>query len=83
MSIIKGLDDEVGDNPPIVGVHPRSIGVEYADNTDIHLILAMIVHHQGFGYSLAFIITAPESDAADVSPIGLRLWVHGWISVYL
>ena len=49
----QGLDDEVGDHAPVVGVHARAVGVEDARHLDAQLVLAVVVEAQGFGAALA------------------------------
>src|SRR4051794_21404023 len=53
--------------------HPWSIRVEDACDARIDFVLTVVIHHQGFGDALAFVITRPESDWIYVSPIGLSL----------
>src|ERR1044071_1154 len=56
-------------------MQPRAIGVEDARDAYVHIVLSMVVHHQSFGDTLAFIITTANPDRIDVSPVafGLRM----------
>ena len=38
---LQSLDDEVGDNPAIVRVHARAVGIEDAGHLDLELVLAV------------------------------------------
>ena len=80
---VKGLDDEVADHPAVLQGHPGPEGVEDPGDAGIHLILAVIVHHQGFRHPFAFVIAAPNPDGIDVPPIPLRLGVDLGIAIDL
>ena len=75
------LADEIRHHPPVVRVHPRAVGVEDADDADIHPIRAVIVHEQGFGRPLAFVVARPGANRIDRAAIGLRLGVDVGIAV--
>ena len=55
----EGLDDEVAHHPAVVDGHAGAIGVEDAGDADIHAVLAVVVHHQGFRHPLAFVVATP------------------------
>src|SRR5205807_4272830 len=52
---LQGLDDEVGDDAAVIGVHARAVGVEDADDADAQIVLAVIVEEQSLGAALALV----------------------------
>ena len=58
------LDDEVGDDAAVVGVHARAVGVEDARDLDVDAVLAVVVEEQRFGAALALVVagSAGRSD---------------------
>lgn len=71
--VAQGLKYEVGYHPSVVFRHAGAIGVEDADDTDIDVVLTVVVHHQGFGHPFAFVVAAADADRVDVAPVVLFL----------
>lgn len=63
------LADEVRYYAAVVGMHAWSVGVEYADDTNVDFVHAVIVHEQCFGDSFAFVIARSDADGVDIAPI--------------
>lgn len=81
--VLQRLDDEVGDDAAVVGVHARAVGVEDARDLDFQLVLAVVVEEQGFGAALAFIVAGADADRVDVAPVVLGLRVNRRVAVNL
>ncbi len=81
--IFQGLEDEVGNDPAVVLGHPGTVGVEDADDADVHVVLAVIVHHQGLGHPFPLVVAAADADGVDVAPVSLALGVHLGVAVDL
>ena len=75
------MPDEVRHDPTIVGVHARSIGVEYSHDTNIDVIHAVVVHEQRFSDPFSFVIARANTDGIDISPVTFRLRMHLWITI--
>ena len=73
--VAQGLQDEVGDDAPILRVHPRPIGVEDAHQPHVHAELAAVFQGQGLGRALAFVVATAHAQRVDVAPVALRLRV--------
>eukprot|EP00825_Cyclidium_porcatum_P046001 TRINITY_DN7135_c0_g1_i18.p2 TRINITY_DN7135_c0_g1~~TRINITY_DN7135_c0_g1_i18.p2 ORF type:complete len:288 (+),score=22.95 TRINITY_DN7135_c0_g1_i18:614-1477(+) len=80
---LEGLNDEVGNDAAIVGMHARPVGVEDAGDADIELVLAVIIEEQGFGTTLAFVVAATRADGVDVAPVTFALRMDGRVAVDL
>ncbi len=80
---LKGLNDEVGDDTPVIGQHARTIGVEDADDADIDSILAVVVEEESLCGTLALVVAGAKSDRVDITPVGLLLGMHGGVAVHL
>ena len=78
-----GLDDEIADHAPVIGVHARTIGVEDAHHLDLELDLTPIVEEQRFGAALAFIVAAADADRVHPPPIIFRLRVDVGVAINL
>ena len=77
------LHDEVGDHPPVAGMHARTVSIEDAGHPDRQLVLAVIVEKQRFRTALAFVVAGPRPDRIDVAPVAFRLRVHFRVAVDL
>jgi len=77
----QGLDDEVGNDAAVIGMHARAVGVENPDDADVHAVLAVVVHEEGLGATFPLVITRADADGVDVSPVALRLRVDGGIAI--
>ena len=82
-SFLQRLDDEVGDDPAVVGVHARAVGVEDAGDLDAQAVLAAVVEEQGLGAALAFVVAGAEADGVDVAPVVFGLRVDFGVAVDL
>ena len=80
---LEGLDDEVGDDAPVVGEHAGAVGVEDADDADIDAVLAVVVKEEGLGGTLPLVVAGAQPDGVDVAPVGLGLGVDVGVSVDL
>ena len=80
---LQRLDDEIGDDAPVIGMHPRAIGVEDAHDLDVELVLTVIVEEQGLGAALAFIIAGTRANRVDVPPVAFGLRMDRGIAVDL
>lgn len=78
---LQGLDDEVRDNPTIIGVHARPIGIEDPHDLNVEIMLAVIVEEQGLRAALAFIIARARSDGVNVPPVALWLRMDRWVAI--
>src|SRR5690606_9258713 len=81
--VAQRLNDKVAYNPAVVRMHVRPIGIKDARYLDRHAVLPMIVEEQGFGAPLSLVIARARSQRVDITPIGFRLRMHGWIPVDL
>src|SRR5688500_987073 len=77
----QSLYDEVGNDAAIVLQHSWSISVEDACDTDVDLVLAVIVSHQRFGNAFTFVVARTHAYRVDVAPVVLRLRVDQRIAV--
>ena len=80
---LQGLDDEVGNHPPVIGMHARAIGIEDPGDLDPQAMLAVIVEKQGLGAALALVVAGPDADRIDVTPIVFALRVDDRVAVDL
>ena len=53
----KRLNDEVRDDTAIIRTHPWPISVEDTNNTDVHIVLAVIIKEEGLRDTLPLIVT--------------------------
>jgi len=79
----QGLDDEVGHDPPVVGVHARAVGVEDAHNLDAQVVLPAVVEEERLGAALSLVVAAADADRVDRTPVGLGLRVDIRVAVDL
>ena len=77
----KGLEDEVGDDAAVVEGHAGAVGVEDADDADVYFVLAVVVHHEGFGHPFAFVVAGAGADGVDAAVVGLFLRVFFGVAV--
>src|SRR6202158_5124287 len=69
----QGLLHEIRDDPSVVKLHARSVGIEDADDVRIHVVIAAVGHGHGFGETLGFVVDRPGADRIDVAPVGFLL----------
>ena len=77
------LSDEVADHPTVIRMHPRTIGIEDANDPNIDFVLAVVIEHQRLGGPLAFVVTRANADWIDASAVRLGLRMNLRISVHL
>jgi hypothetical protein len=75
------LDDEVGDDTAVIRQHARAVGVEDADDADVHAVLTVVVEEEGFSDTLALVIAGAGADGIDVAPVALGLGMHLRIAI--
>ena len=80
---LEGLDDEVGDDTAVVGVHTRTKGVENTGDTDVDTVLAHVAIGEGLGHTLALVVARTGADTVDVTPVVLALGVLLGVAVDL
>ncbi len=79
----QGLHHEVGDDAAVVGLEPRAVGVEDADQVGIDAVVAVIGHDGGLGEALGLVVDGARADGIDVAPVGLDLGMDLGIAVAL
>ena len=79
----QGLHDEVAHHPPVVGHHPRPVGVEDAGHPDGEVVLTPVVEEEGLGATLALVVAGARADRVDVAPVRLALGLDCGIAVDL
>lgn len=79
--VLQGLDNEIGNDTAVVGVHAWAKGVEDAGNSDFNIVLVLVRIHHGLCYTLSFVVAGSRANSVDVSPVVLSLWVLLWISI--
>ena len=80
---LQRLDDEVRDDAPVVGTHPRTIGVEDADDPRIHAVTTAEGGGHGFGEPLRLVVDAARTQGVDVAGVVLGLGMDERIAVHL
>jgi hypothetical protein len=78
---LERLYDEIGNHPPIVRMHARTVSIKDPHDPDIDAVLTVIVEKQGLGAALALVVARPHTDGINVPPIRFRLRVYGGIAV--
>lgn len=77
------LSDEVRNNASIVGMHPRSVGIENPHDPNVDFVHAMIIHEQCLGRAFAFVVASPRSQCVYIAMIALRLRMNFGVTVNL
>jgi hypothetical protein len=71
----------------VIGFHDShkapAVGVENTADFDIDVVLAIIIHHKGFGNAFPLIVTASDTYRIYVSPVAFGLRVNLRISIHL
>ena len=80
---LQGLYDKVADDSSVMNRHPRAVGIEDPDDLHIHMVLAMVIHHQAFGGPLPLVVAASDPDRVDAAPVALLLRMDLRIAVDL
>ena len=77
------LDYEIGDDPAVLCVHPRPVGVEDPGDSDLYPGPLVVSIGQSLRHPLALVIAGPGADGVNIAPVGLGLWMDLGISVDL
>ena len=80
--VLQRLNDEIGDYAPVIRVHVGAVRVEDTDDTNIDLVLPVVVKKQGFGGALALVVTGANADRINSPPVGFRLRMNLGVSVH-
>ena len=80
---VERLAQEGRHGAPVVGAHPRAVGVEDPCDAGVHALLAQVGHRERLGVALGLVVHAARADRVHVAPVGLRLRVHERIAVHL
>ena len=64
--VVQRLNDEIGNDTAVVGLHARAVGIEDSGDLDLQSVLAPIVEEQGLGATLAFVIARARANRIDV-----------------
>jgi hypothetical protein len=64
-------------------MHAGTVGVEDTGHFDLDPILAVVIKEKGFRAPFSLVVTRPETDGIDASPIGLRLGMDRGIAIDL
>lgn len=81
--VLKRLEDEVGNDPSVIHVHPGPVGVEDPGHADLDVGLLRVGVGQCLGHTLTLVVAGPGADGIDVAPVGLRLRVDLGVAVDL
>jgi hypothetical protein len=76
------LQDEIGDNPTVVGLHSGAVSVENAGNLYGQVMLPVVVRKKGLRTAFTFIVAGVGSNGIDIAPVGFRLGMHFRGAVY-
>lgn len=79
--VVERLNDEIGDDAPIVGMHPRAVGIENAGDLDGDVIFAVVVEEKSLSAPLPFVVTGAITDGVDIAPIIFLLRMDVGIAV--
>ncbi len=63
-------------------MHARAVRVEDARDLDLHPVLAVVIHEQGFGTALAFVVAGADTDRVHAAPVTFRLWMYFGIAIH-
>ncbi len=81
--IAQGLDNKVGDNAAVVGVHVRTVSVEDAGDLDAQTVLTAVIEEKRLGAAFALIVAGAGTDGVDVAPVAFGLGVDDGVTVDL
>ena len=70
---LQGLNDKIGNDTTIIGMHARTKGIENPRDTDVDLVLILVGIHHGFGDTFALVITRTRTNGINISPIAFVL----------
>ena len=77
------LDNEVAYHPAIIRMHPRTVGVEDANNDGVSIFAAVEVGKQSLAKALSFVINTAGTNWIYVAPVTFALWVFMWVAIDL
>ena len=77
------LVHEIGDDPPVVELHARSVGVEDPGDPHLEPVHPGVRRRQRFGESLRFVVDRTLADRVDVAPVRLDLGMLERVAVDL
>lgn len=80
---LESLDDKVGNNSAVKGVHSGTESVEDTGDTNVDSVLSVVTIGQGLSDTLALIVTGSGTDTVDVTPVVLSLRVLLGVTVDL
>ena len=72
----KSLHDEIGHHPAVQRIHAGPIGVEDADDPDVHPVLPVVVEEQRLRQPLPLVVAGADADGIHRPPIAFRLGMH-------
>src|SRR5690554_7039218 len=79
--ILQGLNNEVGYDPPVVGMHAGAVGVEDANDPDVDLILPVVVEKQTLCTALTLVVARPNTNGINVAPVIFGLGVYQGVAI--
>lgn len=80
---LESLDNKVGNNSAVKGVHSGTESVEDTGDTNVDSVLSVVTIGQGLSDTLALIVTGSGTDTVDVTPVVLSLRVLLGVTVDL
>ena len=82
-SLQNDLDNEIGDDPAVLSVHPGPVGVEDPGDPDLNPGPLVVGVGQGLRHPLALVVAGAGPDGVDIAPVRLGLRVHLRVPVHL
>ena len=77
------LDDKIGNDPPILGMHPGPVSVEDPCDPDLDPGPLVVGVGQGLRHPLALVVAGPGADRVDIPPVGLGLGMNIRVTIHL
>src|SRR5437868_8492176 len=81
--VVQSLDDEAGNDAPVLRVHVRAVCIEDACHPDGEPVLALVIVEQRLGAAFAFVVAAARARQVHVTAVFLSLRMDVGIAVYL
>ena len=75
------LFHEVGDDPAVIELHARSIGIKDACDTRVQFVIAVVGHGQGLREPFRLVVNRTRADGIHVTPIGFLLRMFQGIAI--
>ena len=79
----QGLHHEIRDETAVVGLKPRSVGVEDSDQVRVDSVIAVVRRYGRLGKALGFVIYRARADGIHVAPVGLYLRMNEGVTIAL